>query len=119
MTVLPGHQDAGRSAEAGTVAGDLALAADVSVIERAADPGEFVIQACQRARAWLREALDHGDIGQIAELKSRAEAVLTTRRRSASGLRRGRAVRWSLPGRARRGGPGRQGRGAAAPWPAA
>ncbi len=55
--------------------GDLALAADPAVIERAADPGEFVIQACQRARTWLREALDHGDIDQIAELKSRAEAV--------------------------------------------
>lgn len=75
MTVPPGHRDAGRDAEAGTVTAALALAADPSAIERAADPGEFVIQACQRARAWLREALDHGDIGQIAELKSRAEAV--------------------------------------------
>jgi len=53
----------------------LALAADPSVTGRSADPGEFVIQACQRARAWLREALEHGDIGQIAELRSRAEAV--------------------------------------------
>jgi hypothetical protein len=53
----------------------LALAADPSVIAGSADPGEFVIQACQRARAWLREALEHGDIGQVAELRSRAEAV--------------------------------------------
>jgi len=54
---------------------ELALAADPAMIERAADPGEFVIQACQRARTWLREALDHGDIDQIAELKSQAEAI--------------------------------------------
>jgi hypothetical protein len=53
----------------------VAPAADPAVIERAADPGEFVIQACQRARTWLREVLEHGDIDQIAELKSQAEAV--------------------------------------------
>lgn len=75
MTVPPGHRGAGRGAEAGTVTAALALAADPSVIDGPADPGEFVIQACQRARTWLREALDHGDISQIAELKSRAEAV--------------------------------------------
>jgi hypothetical protein len=55
--------------------GALALAADPSVIERAADPGEFIIQACDRARTWLREVLNHGDIDQIAECKSQAEAV--------------------------------------------
>ena len=54
---------------------DLALAADPAVIDRADDPGEFVIRACQRAKTLLREALDHGDIDQIAELKSQAEAV--------------------------------------------
>jgi hypothetical protein len=57
------------------VTADLALAADPALIEQAADPGEFVIQACRRARALLREALDRGDIDQIAELKSQAEAV--------------------------------------------
>jgi hypothetical protein len=45
------------------------------VIERAADPAEFVIQACQRAKTLLREALDRGDIDQIAELRSQAEAI--------------------------------------------
>jgi hypothetical protein len=55
---------------------DLALLVDnPSVIERAADPGEFIIQACERAKTWLREALDHGDIEQIAECKSQADAV--------------------------------------------
>lgn len=54
---------------------DLALAADPGFIERSADPGEFIIQACERAKTWLREALDHGDIDQIVEVKSQAEAV--------------------------------------------
>jgi hypothetical protein len=62
-------------AEAGVAVGALALAADPSVIERAADPGEFIVQACDRARIWLREALEHGDIEQIAECKSQAEAI--------------------------------------------
>ncbi len=57
------------------MASDLALAADPGVVERAADPGEFIVQACERARAWLREALEHGEIEQIAEVKSQAEAV--------------------------------------------
>jgi hypothetical protein len=57
------------------VSADLALAADPSVVDRAADPGEFVIRACERAKTWLREALDCGDIDQIAECKSQAEAV--------------------------------------------
>ncbi len=54
---------------------ELALAADPAAVELAADPGEFVVQACERAKAWLREALDHGEIEQIAEIKSQAEAV--------------------------------------------
>jgi len=44
-------------------------------VERAADPAGFVVAACERARAWLREALEQGQIEQIAELKSQAEAV--------------------------------------------
>jgi hypothetical protein len=57
------------------MAADLVLATDPDVIERAADPGEFVVQACERAKAWLEEALEHGEIDQIAEVKSQAEAV--------------------------------------------
>ena len=57
------------------MAAGLVLSADLGVLERAADPGEFVVQACERAKAWLREALAHGEIEQIAELKSQAEAV--------------------------------------------
>ena len=57
------------------MAAELARAADPDVIERSADPAEFVVQACQRAKAWLREALEHGEIEQIAEIKSQAEAI--------------------------------------------
>jgi hypothetical protein len=57
------------------MAAELALAADPDVIERSADPAEVVVQACQRAKAWLREALEHGEIEQIAEIKSQAEAI--------------------------------------------
>jgi hypothetical protein len=57
------------------MAADLALASDPDVIEQSADPAGFVVQACQRAKAWLREALEHGEIEQIAEIRSQAEAV--------------------------------------------
>src|SRR5215470_13528498 len=57
------------------MATELALAADLDVIDRCADPAEFVVQACQRAKAWLTEALERGEIEQIAEIKSQAEAV--------------------------------------------
>ena len=54
---------------------ELALATDPQIVERSADPAAFVVQACQRAKAWLTEALEHGEIEQIAEIKSQAEAV--------------------------------------------
>jgi len=57
------------------IAAELTLAADPEAIDRSADPAGFVVQACERARAWLREALEHGGIEQIAEIKSQAEAV--------------------------------------------
>jgi hypothetical protein len=57
------------------MAAELALAADPDEIERPADRADFVVQACQRAKAWLREALEHGEIEQIAEIKSQAEAI--------------------------------------------
>ncbi|HEV8274919.1 MAG TPA: hypothetical protein VGQ26_04380 [Streptosporangiaceae bacterium] len=57
------------------MAADLALAADPQIVERSADPAGFVVAACQRATAWLEEALEHGGIDQIVEIKSQAEAV--------------------------------------------
>jgi hypothetical protein len=57
------------------MATDLALATDPQIVERCADPAGFVVQACERAKAWLTEALEHGEIEQIAEARSQAEAV--------------------------------------------
>jgi hypothetical protein len=57
------------------MAADLALATDPEIVERSADPAVFVVQACERAKVWLQEALEHGEIEQIAEIKSQAEAV--------------------------------------------
>lgn len=44
-------------------------------VEQSADPAAYVTLACERAKAWLANALEHGDIEQIVELKSRAEAI--------------------------------------------
>jgi hypothetical protein len=70
----------GLALAAGPTAGQLAgmaagHAAGTGVAGQAADPGEFVLAACERAKAWLREALEHGEIEQIAEARSQAEAV--------------------------------------------
>lgn len=51
------------------------LASDPSIIDRAADPGQFVVLACERAKSWLIQAVEVGDIDQIVELKSQAEAI--------------------------------------------
>lgn len=48
---------------------------DPSEIDRAADPAAFVVLCCERAKNWLTEATTHGDIEQIVELKSQAEAI--------------------------------------------
>ena len=39
------------------------------------DAGEFVVLACERAKSWLTQAIDHGEIDQIIEVKSQAEAI--------------------------------------------
>lgn len=52
-----------------------AIASDPGILERSADPAVFIIESCERAKAWLAGALEHGDIDQIAEVKSQAEAI--------------------------------------------
>jgi hypothetical protein len=52
-----------------------ALAVDPVAMERVADPGGFVVRVCEQAKALLEEALEQGQIEQIAEVKSQAEAV--------------------------------------------
>lgn len=54
---------------------DIAVLDGASSAELAADPANYVMVACERAKAWLANALEHGDIAQIIELKSQAEAV--------------------------------------------
>lgn len=39
------------------------------------DAGEFVVLACERAKSWLTQAIEHGDIDQIIEVKSQANAI--------------------------------------------
>jgi hypothetical protein len=57
------------------VTASLALAVDPVAMERVADPGGFVVRVCGQAKALLEEALERGQIEQIAEVKSQAEAV--------------------------------------------
>lgn len=48
---------------------------DPSDIDRAADPGAFVVLCLERSKTWLTSALDQGDIASIVEMKSQAEAI--------------------------------------------
>lgn len=54
---------------------DLALAADPSVVERAADPGEYIVQCCERGKWWLKAALERDDMEAVLEAKAQAEAI--------------------------------------------
>lgn len=48
---------------------------DLESIELAADPGSYAIAAVERAKVWLANALEHGAIEQIIEVKAQAEAM--------------------------------------------
>ncbi len=54
---------------------ELAALPDATSLEYAADPAHYVTTALERAKSWLIQARDHGDIEQIVELKSQAEAI--------------------------------------------
>lgn len=51
------------------------LADDPAALDRLADPGAYVIAACEHAKTWLAYALEHGEIDKLVELKSQAEAI--------------------------------------------
>lgn len=51
------------------------LPADPSSLDAYSDPGWFVEQALTRSKTWLLEAIEHGEIEHIHELKSKAEAI--------------------------------------------
>jgi hypothetical protein len=57
------------------MAADLVLAAGPAAAELAGDRAALVVAACERAKAWLQEALEAGEIERIAEVRSQAEAV--------------------------------------------
>lgn len=46
-----------------------------TLIETAADPGEFVVQCLERGKSWLAEALEHGDLEQLVNIKGYAETL--------------------------------------------
>lgn len=46
-----------------------------AVLERAADPGEFVVQCVESGKAWLTHALEQGDLEGLANLKGWAETL--------------------------------------------
>jgi hypothetical protein len=57
------------------VSADLALASDPSLVERAADPAEYIIQCCERGKWWLQAALERDDLEAVLEAKAQAEAI--------------------------------------------
>ncbi len=54
---------------------DLALIDPVDALERAADPGEFVLMALDRGKTWLAEALAHGDLEALVNAKGFAATL--------------------------------------------
>jgi hypothetical protein len=44
-------------------------------LERAADPGEFVVQCLERGKTWLAEALEHGDLDALVNTKGYAATL--------------------------------------------
>lgn len=45
------------------------------LIERAVDPGQFVVDCLERGKTWLAEALEHGDLDQLVNMKGYAETL--------------------------------------------
>lgn len=57
-----------------TVSTELAVIHDEGAIE-VSDPQAYVELACQRAKAWLVQALECRDVEQLVEIRSQAEAI--------------------------------------------
>lgn len=55
---------------------DLAVILDnPSLAEAAADPGEYIVQCCERGKWWLKAALERDDLESVLEAKAQAEAI--------------------------------------------
>lgn len=48
---------------------------DTAALDCSDDPADFVLLALDRAKGWLTEVLEHGDIDAIVEFKARADAL--------------------------------------------
>ena len=46
-----------------------------AALEQAHDPGEFVVMALERGKSWLAEALAHGDLDALVNVKGYAETL--------------------------------------------
>lgn len=56
---------------------DLVLVDAADALERAADPGEFVVVALERGKAWLAEALAQGNLDALVEVRGWAATLRT------------------------------------------
>lgn len=56
-----------------------------SEIERSDDPGAFVVLACERAKSWLTQAIEHGKLDDIVDIKSKTAAILVYTRQKELG----------------------------------
>lgn len=77
-TSARGVPEGGRGAEGSTrypSAPASLVPVDPSDLDAMADPGAFMEQACARAKDWLVQAIDHGEIDQICEMKAQADAI--------------------------------------------
>lgn len=54
---------------------DLSVIDAAEALERAADPGEFVVVCLERGKTWLAEALAHGDLEALVNAKGFAETL--------------------------------------------
>jgi hypothetical protein len=55
--------------------GEVVLRDPATELERAADPGEFVVLCLERGKSWLAEALDKGDLDALVNVKGYAEVL--------------------------------------------
>lgn len=56
---------------------DIVATDPASALAAAVDPAEFVVTCLERGKSWLAEALEHGDLEQIASVKGWAATLRT------------------------------------------
>jgi hypothetical protein len=53
----------------------LVVLPQTEALERYADAGEFIVLSCERAKEWLVNCVANGDLDQLVEMKSQADAI--------------------------------------------